>query len=62
MEQKLLRIPEGAAALGISRSTAYLLVNSGELRTVKIGKSRRIPATAIDEFVRRKEQEGSDAA
>jgi len=48
----LLRLPEAAAYLGLSRSSLYKLVMSGRLASVCIGRSRRIPAQAVDEYVR----------
>ena len=49
----ILYTPEQVAdALGVSRSKVYMLLSSGELRSVRIGGSRRIPVDAIDEFVR----------
>jgi excisionase family DNA binding protein len=47
----LLRPEEVAQALSISRSTVFLLMRSGELRSVKIGKSRRVPVDAVTEYV-----------
>ena len=44
----LLYTPEGAAAkIATGRTTIYALMASGELRSVKIGRSRRIPAEAL---------------
>ncbi len=54
MEQVLLRPDEAAEMLGVSRATAYELMSSGELRSVKIGNLRRIPRRSLDEFVERK--------
>ena len=48
----LLRLPEAAVRLGLSRSSTYKLVMSGTLMSVSIGRSRRIPAEAVDAFVR----------
>ena len=48
----LLYTPEGAATkIATGRTTIYQLIASGELRSVKIGRSRRIPAAALDEYV-----------
>ncbi len=47
----LLRPEEVAEALSIGRSTVFQLMRSGELRSVKIGKSRRVPVDAVTEYV-----------
>jgi excisionase family DNA binding protein len=47
----LLRPEEVAQALSISRSTVFNLMRSAELRSVKIGKSRRVPVDAVTEYV-----------
>ena len=48
----LLTVEEAAELLRIGRTQAYRLVRDGELRSVKIGASRRIPRAALDELVR----------
>jgi excisionase family DNA binding protein len=54
---------EAAAALGISRSRVYELMAAGELEYVKLGRSRRIPADALESFVARLRGEAvTDAA
>jgi excisionase family DNA binding protein len=47
----LLTPEEVAKALRVGRSKVYELIRSGSLRSVKIGGSRRISATALAEFV-----------
>lgn len=59
-EQLLLRLPEAAARLGLSRSSTYKLVLSGSLPSILIGRSRRIPAQAVDEWVRDRIAEQAD--
>lgn len=47
-----LHRPETVAdRLSISRAKTYQLIKSGELRSVKIGRSRRVPESAIVEYV-----------
>jgi excisionase family DNA binding protein len=48
----LLRPEEAAHALGIGRPKTYHLIATGELRSLKIGGSRRIPREAITEYVK----------
>lgn len=47
----LLRISEAAAALGIGRSTLYELLARGEIETVKINRSVRIPISSLERWV-----------
>jgi excisionase family DNA binding protein len=49
----LLTVPEAMAALRLSRATVYELIRSGELGSVTIGRSRRIPTQAVQTFVAR---------
>ena len=49
---QLLLTPENAAELlAVGRTKLYELLRAGDLRSVKIGKSRRIPAEAVHEYV-----------
>jgi excisionase family DNA binding protein len=49
--QKLLKIPQAAERLGVSRSRVYELMAQGALVSVKIGGSRRIPDRVVDEYI-----------
>jgi excisionase family DNA binding protein len=61
IHKKLLNVNEAATALGLGRSLVYTLIATGEITSIKIGRARRIPPSAIDEFIaRRLEQEVSD--
>ncbi len=44
-------VAEAAAALKLSRSVTYLLVASGQLKSVKIGRARRITNADLQAFV-----------
>lgn len=51
---KLLLTPEEAAgALSIGRSKVYELISDGRLPSVRIDASRRVPISALVEFVER---------
>lgn len=50
----LLTMDEVAELLGLSRASVYNLIGKGDLPRVKIGRSARVPASAIPEFVSRK--------
>jgi excisionase family DNA binding protein len=51
MERLLFTVPEAAAILGMGRSHVYQLISSGQLASVKIGRSRRISERSIRQFV-----------
>lgn len=56
---KLLLTPEEAALrLGISRSMVYELIRAGELESVTIGRLRRIPVVALEQYVERLREGG----
>jgi len=59
MEKLLLSPSEAAAQLGIGRSKVYELMRLGQLRSVKIGGCRRIPRTALGDFIAMLEACGS---
>jgi excisionase family DNA binding protein len=48
-----LTADEAAEVLGVGRSTVYDLIRLRLLRSVKLGRSRRIPAVACRELVER---------
>jgi excisionase family DNA binding protein len=49
----LLTVPQVMAELGFSRWRVYELIRTRELASVKVGRSRRIPRVAVEEFVGR---------
>lgn len=46
----LLTVPEAMSALRLSRATVYDLIRSGELGSVKVGRSRRIRRRPSPDF------------
>lgn len=59
-------VSDAMRLLSLSRSVIYELLRSGELRSVRVRSARRIPASALAEFVaaleRQAQQETSSAA
>lgn len=47
----VLTVPQLAKVLNIGRNAAYELVKSGEIRSIHIGKSIRIPRDALMEYL-----------
>lgn len=48
-----LRVEDLMPILGIGRNTAYELVRSGQIRSIKIGRQIRVPRDAVVEFLGR---------
>jgi excisionase family DNA binding protein len=57
--RQLYRVPEAMEILSMSRSVIYELIRSGRLRTVKEGRARLIPASAITDYVALLEREAA---
>lgn len=53
MDRALLSIPEVGEALHLGETKVKELVARGDLLSVKIGKSRRIPTSAVQAYVER---------
>lgn len=47
----LYQVSQAAEILGVGRTVTYHLMNTGRLKSVKIGARRLVPREAIDEFV-----------
>lgn len=50
-ERHLYKIAEAAVLLSMSRSRVYELIRAGRLHTVTEGRSRLVPAQAINDYV-----------
>ena len=50
---KTLGVEDLMPILGIGRNTAYELIRSGQIRSVRIGRQIRIPREALLEFLRK---------
>jgi len=51
MDKLLQRPVEAAEALGVGRTTIYALLASGEIPGVRVGKSVRVPVSALRKWV-----------
>jgi len=47
----LYKVPEAMSLLSLSRTVIYELMRAGRLRSVRQGRTRLIPASAIAEYV-----------
>ena len=51
--ERLLTTLEVAERLGIGKTMANSLIQTGEIASVRIGRSRRIPETALSAYITR---------
>jgi excisionase family DNA binding protein len=49
---RLLSVDEAAAALGVGRSRLYDEIAAARVRSVKVGRRRLIPASAIADYIK----------
>jgi excisionase family DNA binding protein len=52
-ERIVFTVEEAAERLRIGRTLVYALVRSGDIESITIGRLRRIPCDALDDFVSR---------
>ena len=52
-DRKLLTVEDVQQVLSIGRTKVFTLIASGELKSIRIGSSRRITADALGEFINR---------
>lgn len=62
MDHLLLRPEEAAEQLGLGRAAIYQRLATGEIESVKIGRARRIPAAALQDYVARLRATGAAPA
>jgi excisionase family DNA binding protein len=51
-KERLLKVPQVADRLGLGVASVWLLVSSGELPSLTIGRSRRVPESAVDQYIK----------
>jgi len=49
----LVTVDQVAKMLGIGRTTAWELIRRQKIKSVKIGRTRRVPIEAIQEYIER---------
>ncbi|MEV0734821.1 helix-turn-helix domain-containing protein [Streptomyces sp. NPDC050549] len=58
-DDELLTVPQAMARLKISRSALYDLIRTRNLASLTIGRARRIPAHALDDYIQRHLEEAA---
>ncbi len=51
-EMRFLTVAEVAEVMRVSRMTVYRLVHAGELASVRVGRSFRVPEQAVHDYLR----------
>ena len=59
---QLLRPEEAARLLAMSRSNVWRLISDGSLRSLHVGRLRRIPTSAVAEYIADRLAVASDLA
>jgi excisionase family DNA binding protein len=59
-DRLLLTVQEAARRLGIGRSLMYELIASGAVRSVRVGRLRRIPSDALGSYIASLWNDGDD--
>ncbi|MDQ0378579.1 excisionase family DNA-binding protein [Amycolatopsis thermophila] len=52
-ERVMLTVEEAAERLGIGRTLMFKLLRTGQIESVRIGRLRRVPASAIQDYAAR---------
>ncbi|NQT74669.1 MAG: helix-turn-helix domain-containing protein [Chloroflexi bacterium] len=58
MDKLLLKVSEAGEYIQCGRSRMYEMIATGEIPSIRIGKSIRIPVKALNEFVENRSQAG----
>lgn len=61
-EPRLLRVEEAAFLASVSRAQIYALIADGQLPSLKIGRSRRIPLAALTRWLESRVTEQATSA
>lgn len=57
-----LTVCQVADLLGVSKNTAYTLVRSGQLRSVRVGRQIRVPRSALENYLNGTAPDGDRSA
>jgi excisionase family DNA binding protein len=47
----LLTVPQAAVLMSLGKRTVWRMVHDGEIESIKIGRSRRIPRQAVADYI-----------
>jgi excisionase family DNA binding protein len=58
----LLTVEEAADRIGICRSNMFKLIRQGDVKSVKVGRLRRITPAALEDFIQKLDSAADSAA
>jgi len=58
----LLTVEEAADRIGVCRSNMFKLIRQGDVKSVKVGRLRRITPAALEDFIRGLDSPADSAA
>ena len=58
----LLTVEEAADRIGVCRSNMFKLIRQGDVKSVKVGRLRRITPAALEDFVQKLDSSADTAA
>ena len=56
-QQRLISVEQAGAIIGVKKTMAYKLVNSGKLRPVRVGRTLKVSLSEIDRFIQQAQLE-----
>lgn len=56
-----LTVQQVAKLLKVSKNTAYRLVRSGTLRSIRVGRQIRVPRSALEDYLNGEPERGQSA-
>jgi excisionase family DNA binding protein len=62
MSDTLLTVKEAASRLALGRTTVYELIAKRELKSIKIGRARRVPESAVEQWIAQQVHEQAEEA
>lgn len=60
LDQVFLKVDEIARVMRVSKMTVYRLIRTGELESIRIGRSYRVPEPAVHDFLKKHGAELND--
>lgn len=51
VQPKLISVEQAGAIIGVKKTMAYKLVNTGKLRPVRVGRTLKVALSEVDRFI-----------